>query len=60
MWKTLTKEKNRKFILFYYASALVFVVIGLLSKDPRWYFIAAAFLILASVRKYFLMKKLKE
>jgi len=60
MWKTLTKERNKKFIIIYYALALIFVIIGIFIKDPRWYIIAVAFLLLASYRKYWLMKKLKD
>ncbi|MCH8004395.1 MAG: hypothetical protein IH934_07250 [Nanoarchaeota archaeon] len=60
MWKTLTKERNKKFIITYYTLALIFVFIGLFIKDPRWYIIAVAFLLLASFRKYWLMKRLKE
>lgn len=60
MWKTLTQERNNKFIKVYYALALIFIFIGLFIKDPRWYIIAVAFLLLASFRKFWLMKKLKE
>ena len=60
MWKTLTKEKNRRFILVYYVLALIFVSIGLFSKNPQWYIVAITLFILASVRKYLLMKRLKE
>lgn len=60
MWKTLTKERNRKFIKIYYVLALIFIFIGLFIKDPRWYIIAVAFLLLASFRKFWLMKRLKE
>jgi len=60
MWKTITKERNRKFIMVYYSLALIFVTIGVFLKNPQWYIIAVAFLILASIRKFVLMKKLKE
>jgi hypothetical protein len=60
MWQTVTKAKNRKFIRVYYSIALVFVLIGLFTKNAQWYGMAAAFLILASIRKYFLMNKLEE
>ena len=60
MWKTITKERNKKFIMVYYALALIFVSIGLYLKDPRWYVIAVAFLLLGMFRKYWLMKRLKK
>ena len=60
MWETITKAKNRKFIMIYYAIALIFVFIGLFTGNATWYVMAAAFMILASIRKFFLMKKLKE
>jgi len=59
MWKTITKENNRKFIIFYYVLALIFVLIGLFSKNPQWYIIAVVFILLAFFRKFWLMKKLK-
>jgi len=60
MFKTLTKAKNRKFIIVYYALALIFVTIGVFLRDARWYIIAVVFLGLALIRKYWLMKRLKE
>jgi len=60
MWKTLTKERNRKIIITYYLIALVFVVVGLYGNKPRFYIIAVAFIGLALFRKFWLEKKLKE
>jgi len=60
MFKTITKTKNRKFIIVYYVLALIFVIIGVFLKNPQWYIIAVVFLILASIRKFWLMKMLKE
>ena len=60
MWKTITRERNKRFIIAYYALALVFVSIGFFKQDAQWYIIAIAFLLLATFRKYWLMKKLKE
>ncbi|MAE42156.1 hypothetical protein CMO93_00160 [Candidatus Woesearchaeota archaeon] len=60
MLKTLTKERNRKIIIFYYILALVFVIIGLYQNNSRFYIIAVVILGLALFRKYFLMKKLKD
>ena len=60
MWKTLTKDRNKKFILAYYALALIFVTIGLFQKNPQWYIVAIVLIVLASYRKYWLMKKLKD
>ena len=59
MWKTLTKERNRKIIIIYYLIALVFAVIGLYGNKPRFYIIAVAFILLALFRKFWLEKKLK-
>jgi len=59
MWKTITKTKNKKFIIAYYALALLFVGIGLFRQDPQWNILAIAFLFLAFFRKYWLMKRLK-
>jgi len=59
MWKTITKENNRKFIIVYFVIALIFVLIGLFTNNAQWYIMAVAFLILSSIRKFFLMKKLK-
>jgi len=58
--KSITKSQNSKRIRFYYVFALVFVGVGLFSKDPRWYVIGVAFLSLALFRKYILMKRLKD
>lgn len=60
MWKTITKKTNKKFIFVYYGLALIFVSIGLFTGDASWYVMAMFFLILASMRKYILMKRLKE
>ena len=60
MFKTLNKARNRKFIIVYYALALVFVAIGLIFINPTFYVMAVAFIILASIRKYWLMKRLKD
>jgi len=59
MFKTLTKEKNRKTIIVYYALALISVSIGLYSNNAKWYIMAVAFILVAMFRKYWLMKKLK-
>jgi len=60
MWKTITKERNKKFIMAYYSLALIFVLVGLYLKQAEWYVIAVAFLLLALFRKYWLIKKLKN
>jgi len=59
MWKTLTKERNRKIIIIYYLIALVFVIIGLYGNKPRFYIIAVALFLLGLFRKFWLEKKLK-
>ena len=58
-FKPITKERNRKFIIVYYTLALIFVSIGLFTKNATWYVMAIAFIILASIRKFLLMKRLK-
>ncbi len=58
--KPVTKSRNKKTIIVYYSLALIFVSVGLYFKDPRWYIIAVAFLLLTLFRKYWLMKKLKS
>ena len=60
MWKTATKARNKKTIIVYYALALILALIGLYLKNAQWYIIAAVFLILAYLRKYWLMNKLKD
>jgi len=60
MFKPITKERNRKTILVYYALAVIFISIGLFTGRSTWNVIGAAFLGLALFRKYFLMKRLKE
>jgi len=57
--KTITKERNRKTILVYYALAIIFVGIGLYTQHFIWNVMGAAFLGLALFRKYILMKRLK-
>ncbi len=59
MWKTITQSRNKKFIIAYYSLALIFVGVGLYLNDSRYYIIAVVFILLASFRKYWLMKKLK-
>ncbi|MCH8329541.1 MAG: hypothetical protein IIB81_04065 [Nanoarchaeota archaeon] len=60
MWKTATKARNKKTIIWYYVLALILALIGLYLKNAQWYILAAVFLILAYFRKYWLMKRLKE
>jgi hypothetical protein len=60
MFKQITKERNRKTIMIYYSLALIFVSIGLFTGKGTWYVMAIVFMVLASLRKYFLMKRLKE
>jgi hypothetical protein len=60
MWKTATKARNKKTIRVYYALALILGGIGLYSNNAQWYVIAGVFLILAYLRKYWLMNRLKE
>jgi len=60
MIKTLSKQRNSKIIVFYYILSLVFALIGLYKQNPRFYIIAAVLLMLAVVRKYWLMGKLKD
>ena len=60
MFKTITKERNRKTIIIYYISALVFVIVGLYGNQPRFYIISIALLLLGLFRKYWLEKRLKE
>lgn len=60
MWKTLTKERNRKFIIIYYLIALVFVIVGLYGDNPRFYIIAVALILFAFFRKFWLEKRLKS
>ncbi len=60
MWKTITKANNKKSIMVYYSLALIFVSIGLFTRKGTWYIIAIALMLLASFRKYWLMKRLKD
>lgn len=60
MFKTITKDSNRKRIMIYYVLALIFFLIGIFFNSTRWYFVSTAFLLLALVRKFFLMKRLKD
>jgi len=60
MFKPITKTQNQKRIKIYYALAVIFVSIGLYTKNAQWNFIAVAFLGLALFRKYWLMKRLKD
>jgi len=59
MFKPITKERNRKTILVYYALAIIFISIGLATQQVTWNVMGAAILGLALFRKYFLMKRLK-
>jgi len=60
MFKPITKERNRKTILVYYALAIIFISIGLFTKQFTWNVMGIAILGFALFRKYFLMKRLKE
>jgi len=60
MFKQITKERNRKSIMVYYAIALIFILIGFYTKNIQWIFLALVIFGLALFRKYFLMKRLKE
>tara|TARA_Y100000310_G_scaffold217822_1_gene218909 strand:- start:6239 stop:6424 length:186 start_codon:yes stop_codon:yes gene_type:complete len=59
-FKTITKERNKKRIIMYYILALIFFGIGAFLRDSKWYILAGVFLSLALIRKYWLMKRLKE
>ena len=60
MWKTITKARNKKTIIVYYAVAIIFASIGLYTEQSSWYIYATIIFGLALIRKYRLMKKLKE
>ena len=60
MWKTITKENNKKKIMFYYAIAVILIGVGLYTEQSKWYTMAAAFLGVAMFRKYWLHKRLEE
>ena len=60
MLKPITKASNKRTIIVNYSLALIFVSIGLFTSNATWYILAVVFMLLASVRKYFLMKRLKE
>jgi|TARA_Y100000310_G_C20639880_1_gene793296 hypothetical protein len=59
-FRTITKANNKKRIMIYYGLAVIFVSIGLFLNDFRWDVIGAVFLGLALIRKYWLMKRLKD
>ena len=59
-WKPITKAKNKKAIIIYYSLALIFTSIGLITKQYIWYVSAVLFILLATFRKHWLMKRLKE
>jgi len=59
LFKPVTKEINRKKIMIYYAAAIIFVSIGLYTDQYLWNVVGAAFLGLALLRQYWLMKRLK-
>jgi|ETNmetMinimDraft_2_1059921.scaffolds.fasta_scaffold193882_2 hypothetical protein len=58
--KPITKENNKRTIIVNYSLALIFVAIGLFTSNAAWYILAVVFVLFASVRKYFLMKRLTE
>jgi len=60
IFKTITKESNKKRIMIYYVLALIFVSIGMIFRNTTFYVAAVAFLGLGLIRKYWLMKRLKE
>jgi len=60
MLKPITQANNQKRINIYYVLALIFASLGLVIRNSTFYVIGAAFLGIALLRKYFLMKKLKE
>ena len=60
MFKPITKERNQKTILVYYALAIIFLSIGLYTQHYIWSVMGVAILGLALFRKYILMKRLKE
>jgi len=55
--KTHTKTTNKNRIMTYYFVALVFVGVGLYVGNPAFYLGAVAFVSLAMLRKYWLIKK---
>ena len=52
MWKTITKSRNKKAIMVYYAVSIIFASIGLYTNKSSWYIYAAVILGLALIRKY--------
>lgn len=60
MLKPLTKQRNKKVIMVYFALSMFSAGVGLYYNNFRWYIIAVALLLLALFRKFWLMKKLKE
>ena len=60
IFKPITKERNRKTIMVYYALAVILIGVGLYTEQLKWYIMAATFLGVALFRKYWLMKRLKD
>ncbi|MCH8003163.1 MAG: hypothetical protein IH934_00895 [Nanoarchaeota archaeon] len=58
--KTITKARNRKTIMIYYAIAIIFISIGFYTKNIQWHFLAFVIFGIALFRKYWLMKRLKD
>jgi len=58
--KPITKERNRKTIMIYYAIAIIFISIGFYTKNIQWHFVAFFIFGFALFRKYILMRRLKE
>ena len=57
--KPITQEGNKRTIIVNYFFAIIFICIGVYTKQPWWYVVAAVFLGLGLIRKYWLMKRLK-
>ena len=58
--KTITKEQSKKAIMVYYSLTIIFISIGLYTKQSMWYVVGVIFLALALIRKYWLMRRLKN
>ena len=57
--KPITQEGNKRTIIVNYSLAIIFICIGVYTKQQWWYVVAAVFLGLGIIRKYWLMKRLK-
>jgi len=58
--KPITKKRNKRAIVVNYFLGVIFIVIGLYTKQAVWYVIGVTYLGLGLYRKYWLMKGLRD